>query len=228
MKSSFIKSVILFTALLLIPLSLLTLPSQAQAAPKKIGIIVFDGFLTGDVTGPIEVLGAAKNQPEFKDYKITLISAHKKLKVVSEEGLPLLAEKTIYDGMKYDVLIVPSAYEMKPFLEDKKLIEFIKTHKNASAIASNCSGAHLLAEAGILNGKKATTWAGGEKDLQKNYPQIKVQTNINYVVDGNIITSNGGPVSYQAALKLLEMLSSKSFAEKISSSIQFDRISKTY
>lgn len=228
MKFSFIKTVFLLTALLLIPLSLLTPPSQAQAASKTIGIIVFDGFLTGDVTGPIEVLGAAKNQPEFKDYKITLISAHKKLKIISEEGLPLLAEKTIHDGGKYDVLIVPSAYEMKHYLENKELIDFIKAHKNASAIASNCSGAHLLAEAGILNGKNATTWAGGEKDLQKNYPQVKVQTNINYVVDGNIITSNGGPVSYQAALKLLEMLSSKSFAEKISSSIQFDRISKTY
>lgn len=228
MKFSFIKTVFLLTALLLIPQSLLTHPSQAQAANKTIGIIVFDGFLTGDVTGPIEVLGAAKNQPEFKNYKITLISAHKKLKIISEEGLPLLAEKTIHDGGKYDVLIVPSAYEMKHYLENKELIDFIKAHKNASAIASNCSGAHLLAEAGILNGKNATTWAGGEKDLQKNYPQVKVQTNINYVVDGNIITSNGGPVSYQAALKLLEMLSSKSFAEKISSSIQFDRISKTY
>ena len=130
--------------------------------------------------------------------------------------------------MKYDVLIVPSAYEMKPYIQNKKLIQFIKDHKNATAIASNCSGANLLAEAGLLDGRSATTWAGGEKDFQSKYPQVKVKSNINYVVDGNIITSNGGPVSYQSALKLLEMLSNKSFAQKISSSIQFDRISKTY
>lgn len=227
MKLNFIKTICLFAGLLLSTFSIANATNN-QAAQKTIGIIVFDGFLTGDVTAPIEVLGAAVNQPEFKNYKIKLISAHKKLKIKSEEGLPLLADKTIYDAGKFDVLIVPSAYEMKPFLENKKLIEFIKAHKQAEAIASNCSGAHLLAEAGILNGKNATTWAGGEKDLQSKYPQVKVQTNINYVVDGNIITSNGGPVSYQSALKLLEMLSSKSFAQKISSNIQFDRISKTY
>lgn len=203
--------------------------SIANAAGKTIGIIVFDGFLTSDVTAPIEVLGAAINNPEFKNYKITLISAHKKLKVKSEEGLTLLADKTIYDANKADILIVPSAYKMKPYLQNINLITFIKSHKNtASIIASNCSGAHLLAKAGILDGKKATTWAGGEKELQSNYPQVKVQTNTNVVVDSNIITSNGGPVSYQAAFKLLEMLSSKAFAGKISNSIQFDRISQMF
>ena len=132
MKLNFIKKICLFACLLLSTFSIANATNN-KAAQKTIGIIVFDGFLTGDVTAPIEVLGAAVNQPEFKNYKIKLISAHKKLKIKSEEGLPLLADKTIYDAEKYDVLIVPSAYEMKPFLENKKLIEFIKTHKQAEA-----------------------------------------------------------------------------------------------
>lgn len=222
MKLSSIKTICITAFFLTLSMS------QAFASNKTIGILVFEGFLTSDVTAPIEILGAAKKQPEFKNYTVTLISAHKHLKIKSEEGLTLLADKTIDHSVKYDVLIVPSAYEMKPYLQNKKLVQFIKDHKNATAIASNCSGANLLAEAGLLDGKSATTWAGGEKDLQSKYPQVKVKSNINYVIDGNIITSNGGPVSYLAALKLLEMLSNKTFAKKVSNQIQFDRISKTY
>jgi len=95
-------------------------------------------------------------------------------------------------------------------------------------MASNCSGAFLLGEAGVLDGKKATTWAGGEKGLSKEYPKIKVQYDINVVVDDGVITSNGGPISYQAAFKLLTKLSSKSFSKEISELIQFNRLASAF
>ena len=56
-------------------------------------------------------------------------------------------------------------------------------------MASNCSGARLLSEAGILGGKHATTWAGGEKALAAAYPKVKVEVNKNVVVDDKVITS---------------------------------------
>jgi len=95
-------------------------------------------------------------------------------------------------------------------------------------MASNCSGAFLLGEAGILDGKKATTWAGGEKDLAKSYPKIKVQYDQNVVVGNKVITSNGGPVSYQAAFELLTRLSSEKFSKEISESIQFNRLERAF
>ena len=86
----------------------------------------------------------------------------------------MIADKTIYDDLELDVLIVPSAYEMDCSLNNQALINFIKKqNQSASWMASNCSGAFLLGEAGILDGKNATTWAGGEKDLLKSYPEIK-------------------------------------------------------
>ena len=197
----------------------------ANAASSKIGILVFDGFLTSDVTAPIEVFGAATKKSWFSSYEVIVISATSNKAVTSEEGLKIVADKTIYDDIELDVLLVPSAYEMDVFLNDKALIRFIREQgKDASWMASNCSGAFLLAEAGILNGKKATTWAGGEKSLARSYPEIKVQFDTNVVIDNRVITSNGGPVSYQAAFELLEKLSSKAFAEEISEAIQFDRL----
>jgi transcriptional regulator GlxA family with amidase domain len=203
--------------------------STMAASTSKIGILVFDGFLTSDVTAPIEVFGAATKQAWFSSYDVVVVSATKTNNVRSEEGLQVIADKTIYDDLKLDVLLVPSAYAMGGLLKNKDLIQFIKKqNQSASWMASNCSGAFLLGEAGVLDGKNATTWAGGEKNLFKAYPQIKVQYDQNVVIDQNVITSNGGPVSYQAAFELLAKLSSEKFSKEISEKIQFNRLESAF
>jgi len=120
---------------------------------------------------------------------------------------------------------MPSSYHMEPLLKNKDLIQYIKdTAKQAEWMASNCSGAFVLAEAGILSGKKATTWAGGESDLKNDYPEVDVQFDTNFVIDGNVITSNGSVVSYQAAFALLEKMSSESRAEEVREALQSKRL----
>jgi transcriptional regulator GlxA family with amidase domain len=83
-----------------------------------------------------------------------------------------------------------------------------------------------LAKAGLLDGKKATTWAGGEADLKSQFNKVDVQFDTNVVVDGNIITSNGSLVSYQAALVLLSKIASPSKAQEVSEAIQYQRFSQ--
>lgn len=208
---------------------LLVVAVSANAATSKIGIVVFNGVLTSDVTAPIEVFGAASKKAWFSDYEVVVISATKDKAVQTEEGLKLVADKTIYDKLKLDVLVVASSYDMDPLINNKDLIHFIEAqNQQASWMASNCSGAFLLGEAGVLDGKKATTWAGGEKDLARAYPAINVQYNQNVVMDEGVITSNGGPVSYQAALTLLTQLSSDKFANDISEQIQFNRLKTAF
>ena len=208
---------------------LLVATSHVNAASSKIGILVFDGFLTSDVTAPIEVFGAASKKSWFSSYEVIVISATDNKTVTSEEGIVIVADNTIYDDLKLDVLLVPSAYEMDDFISDENLISFIKQQsQSASWMASNCSGAFLLGEAGVLNGKKATTWAGGEKGLAKAYPEIQVQYDQNVVIDDKVMTSNGGPVSYQAAFELLSKLSSETFSQEIAESIQFNRLNRAF
>jgi len=222
------KLLIKLKAIIILTLVILT-PHSAVASTSKIGILVFDGFLTSDVTAPVEVFGAATKKAWFSSYNVIVISATRNKQVVSEEGLKIIADKTIYDDIMLDVLLVPSAYEMDEFLNNKDLVNYIKKqNESASWLASNCSGAFLLGEAGVLDGKYATTWAGGEKGLLKSYPKIKVQFDKNVVIDKRVITSNGGPVSYQAAFELLERLSSAKFAKEISESIQFNRLERAF
>lgn len=203
--------------------------SSSWAADKRIGIVVFDGVLTSDVTAPIEVFGAASKKAWFSDYAVTVLSATREKTITTEEGLTIVAEGTIYDPQQFDVVIVASAYDMDPVLDSKDLTHFIKTQaKQASWMASNCSGAFLLGQAGLLDGKRATTWAGGEKSLASAFPKAQVVFDQNVVVDQGIITSNGGPVSYQAAFALLAKLSSEEFSREISEAIQFDRLKNAF
>ena len=221
---NFIKRFLIVTFCLIALLS-----TSVNAATSKIGILVFEGFLTSDVTAPIEVFGAASKKSWFSSYEVVVISATKSKEVRSEEGLKIIADKTIYDELNLDVLLVPSAYDMSGFLKNEDLINYIKKqNESASWMASNCSGAFLLGKAGVLDGKNATTWAGGEKELLRSYPKIKVQFDKNVVIDKRVITSNGGPVSYQAAFELLAKLSSDKFSKEISESIQFDRLESAF
>lgn len=201
----------------------------ARGATSKIGILVFDGFLTSDVTAPVEVFGAATKKAWFSSYEVLLISATKATTIVSEEGLRIAADRTIYDGTDLDVLIVPSAYDMDAMLKNKDVIKFLQSQaKRVRWLGSNCSGSFLLGEAGLLDHRKATTWAGGEKDLAHAYPKIKVQYDQNVVIDDRVITSNGGPISYQAALMLLAKLSSDRFADEIAQALQFHRLARAF
>jgi transcriptional regulator GlxA family with amidase domain len=213
----------------LIACAVLLMPFRVLAASATIGILVFDGFLTSDVTAPVEVFGAATKKAWFSSYRVVLVSAGRNRTVVSEEGLRVTADRTIYDAPKLDVLVVPSAYSMDPMLRNRDLVAFIRTQaKTASWMASNCSGAFLLGAAGVLDGKRATTWAGGEKSLAEAYPAVLVQVDQNVVIDERVITSNGGPVSYQAAFQLLAKLSSGAFAQEVSEQIQFDRLARAF
>lgn len=200
--------------------------SVAEAADQRIGILVYDGVLTSDVTAPLEVFGVASRLTWFSDYEPITISVSDKKFITTEEGLKIGVDAWIGDAPELDVLIVTSSYDMDPLIENKDLIHYIKgTSRIADWIASNCSGAYLLAEAGVLDGKKATTWAGGEADLQKHYPSVDVQVDQNVVVDGMIVTSNGSLVSYQAALQLLRLMSSESKAQEVADTLQYSRFS---
>ncbi len=208
---------------------LLLFSQLVNAASSTIGILVFDGFLTSDVAAPIEVFGAASKKSWFSSYKVVLISATKNKNITSEEGLKVVADKTIYDNLALDVLVAPSAYDMAPSLKNTDLIKFIRAQATkAKWMASNCSGSFLLAEAGVLDGKNATTWAGGEGGLQKAYPKVRVIFDQNLVVDKGVITSNGGPVSFQSAFALLDKLASEKFSREISEQIQFNRLKRAF
>lgn len=214
----FLRALILITAT-----SIMAMP--VMAAKHLIGVLVYDGVLTSDVIAPAEVFGVATRKSWFSEYEVVLIGVDDKQVITTEEGIKLTVDATINSAPELDVLIVNSAYDMDHLFENSKLTSFLQSMaKKVKWLASNCSGAFLYAHAGLLDGYKATTWAGGEKNLQSKFPKINVIEDQNVVVDRNRITSNGGVPSYQGALVLLTLMSKESNAKEVFETIQLNRL----
>ena len=190
-----------------------------------IGIVVFDGVLTSEVVGPAEVFAIAARQDWFEGGKVLLIGIEPQPEIRTEEGIRIGVDATIADDLALDALLVPGANDTSALLQHERLIDFIKKHeKGARWVCSVCSGAFVLGNAGVLDGKQATTWFGGESSLQSQFPAIQVVHDKPVVLDKGRITANGGLVSYQAALVLLGCLSSANHARAVYESLGMDRL----
>jgi len=190
-----------------------------------IGIIVFDGVLTAEVAGPAEVFGMASKQDWFKETKVLLIGVDDRPIIVTEEGLQLAVNVTINDDLALDVLLVPGGNDMSPLLENEPLNNFIRKQEEAAQwVGSVCAGAFLLGNAGVLDGKQATTWFGGETSLQEQFPAIQVVYDQPVVMDNRRITANGGLVSYRMALVLLGKLSIAEHAREVYETLGLNRL----
>ena len=190
-----------------------------------IGIIVFDGVLTAEVMGPAEVFANAAGSPEMQGTHVLLIGVEATPTVCTEEGIRLSVDATIADDLALDVLFVPGGNEVEHLQANAQLNAFIQQQeKSAEWVGSACAGAFILGSAGVLDGKQATTWFGGETLLQEQFPAIQVVYDRPVVVDNRRITANGGLVSYRAALVLLGRLSNPALAQKVYKHLNIGRL----
>ncbi|HET8803284.1 MAG TPA: DJ-1/PfpI family protein [Aequorivita sp.] len=188
-----------------------------------IGLLMYDGVLTTEVTATADVF--TKHTEDGKQLFNVITIAETADAIVSEEGLKIVPDFTFENCPKLDVLFVPSAYDMYAQVHNPKIVEFIKEqNKNTKYTVSNCAGAHLIGESGIADGKKIVTWIGGGAELQKNYPNLKVQNDsvVSYMEDGKFLSSNGNLASYISALNLLEKMTDKEHSEYVKSYLYLD------
>jgi putative intracellular protease/amidase len=204
--------------------SLLCVSIAGAQSTTRIGVLLFDGILSSDATAPMEVFGAAIAHKLVKDYQVATIAPQAGI-VTTHEGLKLVADYSFENAPELDVLIVGSRYDMDSLLEDAAFMAFVRDRgARAKWLASNCSGAYPLAKAGFLDGKKATTYVGGELWLKLNHPRIDIEMNKTVVVDDNVVTSNGSLVSYQAALELLRRMENDKVAEEVADKLYYTRL----
>ena len=128
---------------------------------------------------------------------------------------------------KLTALFVPSAYDMYAQVHNEKIVNFIKEkNKETKYTVSNCAGAQLIGKSGIADGHKIVTWIGGGEQLQKDYPNLKVQNDslVTFVEDGKFCSSNGNLASYISALNLLEKMTSTEHRKFVESYLYLDRL----
>lgn len=201
--------------------------SSADTLTKNIGIVIFDGVLISEVTAPAEVFapGYGEEEPKVR-FNVQLIAESTDV-VKTHEGLRILPDATFDDEPPLDILIVPSSFNLEASEKNANVVNFVRQQgTKAEYLASNCAGAFIVGEAGLLKDKKVVTYVGGGEYLQERFPEALVQDDSKHtvVVDGNYISSNGALVSYASAFKLLEMISGKEAADSRKAELFYDQL----
>lgn len=169
-------------------------------------IVLFDGVQSLDVTGPLEVFtGANRWQLSRGDepaYAVTTAGLGG-YPIRTSSGLLITPDSDLHHAGTPDVLLVPGGDGTHA--PDQELITWLRQHgPQARKAVSVCTGAFLLAEAGILSGRRATTHWAYCASLAARFPDIDVAAEPIYVRDGNLATSAGVTAGIDLALALIE------------------------
>ncbi|MET9511231.1 DJ-1/PfpI family protein [Streptomyces flavidovirens] len=177
--------------------------------PHRVVIAVFPDVDLLDVTGPAEVFALANRQTGGRaGYEVRLAGPDAG-PVVTSAGVRLLADLAFADvGAAVDTLLVPGAVDLHPdgpvARIDDTVVEWIRTTAPyARRIASVCVGAHLLAAAGLLDGRRATTHWSTAAQLAAEHPQVRVDADPIFVRSGRVWTGAGISTCMDLALALV-------------------------
>ncbi len=178
--------------------------------PRRIVIVAYPGVQSLDVTGPLEVFAGARQLIESAGrreptYEIELLSREGQA-LRTSSGLTIVPDAQLERPPRpIDTLVIAGGRGQREACEDAQLIDWIaRASAGARRTASVCSGAFLLARAGLLDGRRATThWADAER-LAGEYPRVAVDPDPIYIKDGSIWTSAGVTAGMDLALALVE------------------------
>jgi transcriptional regulator GlxA family with amidase domain len=181
---------------------LLTMAAMA----RQIAMVAFPQFQALDVFGPIEVFTAADRIAGGGRYSVELVAARAGA-IETSSGVRVLPDRAVGSVRlgSLDTLIVAGGDGVSAALGDRPLIRWVGRAATPSRrVCSVCTGAFLLAEAGLLDGRRATThWASCEL-LAHRYGEVTVDPNPIFVRDGNVATSAGVTAGIDLALALVE------------------------
>ncbi|UXY31189.1 GlxA family transcriptional regulator [Streptomyces sp. HUAS TT20] len=170
-------------------------------AQRTVLVVLFDGVQSLDVTGPLEVFAGAESHIPGS-YRIRTASLDG-APVRTSSALTLVPDQSLADASEPHTLLVPGGQGTRH--PDPRLTDWLRRHGPcAERLVSVCTGAILLAEAGLLDGRRATThWAYCGK-LARDHPAVEVDPDPIYVRDGHVATSAGVTSGIDLALALVE------------------------
>lgn len=172
---------------------------------RRVTILAFPRAQAIDVFGPAEVFSSANRLAGGGEYAVELV-AGQVAPIETSSGVRVLPDRATRSLRgPVDTLIVAGGDGVNAALEDRSLIRWIaRTAPRSRRVCSVCTGAFLLAEAGLLDGRRATThWAACE-EFARRYGEVMVEPNPIFVRDGNVATSAGVTAGIDLALALVE------------------------
>ena len=183
-------------------------------------IVLFDGFDELDAVGPYEVLSNGRRAGA--DLTVSLVTTDDRDRVTASHGLGVGVDGSLGDP---DLLLVPGggwsdAGGVRTVVEDGELGEVVaERHAAGARVASVCTGAMVLADAGLLDGRPATTHHAAHDDLAA----VADRRDARVVDDGDVLTAAGVTSGIDLALYLLEREFGTDVAEDVARELEWNR-----
>jgi transcriptional regulator GlxA family with amidase domain len=188
---------------------------------KRIGIVIFERVEELDVAGPYEVFGWAATMRS--DLLAVSLVAETLSPVRCDKAMRILPDFSFEDCPQYDVLFVPGGYGTRLLVTDEKMLAFLK-HQAAGSewIASVCTGLRVLAAAGVVDGKRVTTYHSVIPEMRETGRFAEVLDDVRFIRDGNLVTSAGVSAGIDMALWLIgEIAGDARFARDVQRGIEY-------
>ncbi len=186
---------------------------------KTIAILVFDGVEELDFVGPLEVFGTTKRLKPDTLHIFTVAPTTHEVQCVN--GLKIRPDYNYQSCPAFNILLVPGGQGSRREMKNPNTLTFVKQASNSSElVASVCTGALILAAAGLLDGKQATThWAA--LDELKQFPKITVNHQ-RFIEQDKIITSAGISSGIDMALHLVRQLYSPDLSRQVAHRMEYE------
>lgn len=187
----------------------------------RIAIVVFDGAEELDFVGPWEVL-TAWHFLHPKEVDVALVGDHAG-PFRCAKGMRVLADATWDDAGRFDVLVYPGGRGTRSQLGDDAIRERLQALRNRGTLMTSvCTGSLVFADAGLLDGRPATTYWNAFDELLRLGDAIEPRREARFVDSGEVVTAAGVSAGIDMALHLVGRLGSADRAREVRRYIQYD------
>ncbi len=195
----------------------LSLAGALFMAQRTIGALVYDKFELLDYFGPMEMFGVLPDH-----FRIHVV-AQTPGSVASTQGPRVVVDQSFEQAEGFDLLWVPGGVGTRQQVENETTLEWLRAQSDtAQYVASVCTGSGLLAAAGLLDGRRATSnkmsfrWAESQSDKVTWLPKAR------WVEDGKFWTSGGVAAGIDMALAMISNIVGEEIAERVADGTEYD------
>lgn len=175
---------------------------------KRVGILVFPQVEVLDFCGPFEVFSVTReneaSRRETPSPFEVLIVAETAEPVTTTGGMRVIPDVTIDRCPPLDILVVPGGWGTRSEIKNERLLAWITAQgKTVETLTSVCTGAMLLGQAGLLDGRHATTHWRSLAWMRDSFSTVTVEEKLHVVEDGHVLTSAGISAGIDMALRVV-------------------------
>jgi len=192
---------------------------------RILGIVIFDDVEVLDFAGPFEVFSVTNEHNNNDLFNVILISVNEEI-INAKNGLKVVSDSSVNDVNNLDILLIPGGQGARPLVYNSEFIHWVQSiSKNCELVLSVCTGALILAKAGILNGLKATTHHQAYGELRQLVANTEIiEGDIRFVDNGKVITSGGISAGIDMSFHVIDRFFGKEVSNKTANYMEYRRM----